>query len=311
MRKITMNNNQEITFEQGCNMYIESCKHRNLRNGTIIHYEQSYKQIYKYIPCNTQCADITIATINNFIIEFKKTHTNDMTLNAYARDLKTTLTFLMNNGYVKHFKITLPKADKNPIECYNDMEIITLIKKPNLKKTSFTQYKAWVMVNFLLSTGVRQRSLINIKIKDIDFDNCVVYVNVTKNRKPLIIPLNDIIVSILKEYLKHRQGDDEDYLFCNVYGKQLNKSTVYHSLFEYNKSRGIEKTGMHRFRHTFAKQWILEGGNVVTLSKILGHSNLDITQNYINLLASDVAKEISQINILNKFSKEYIKIKTK
>ena len=44
----------------------------------------------------------------------------------------------------------------------------------------------------------------NIKIKDLDFDNNVVYVNVTKNRKPLIVPLNHTMVSILLEYLKYR-----------------------------------------------------------------------------------------------------------
>lgn len=46
----------------------------------------------------------------------------------------------------------------------------------------------------------------------------------------------------------------------------------------YNKERGIETTGIHRLRHTFAKQWILSGNSVVALQKILGHSSLAITQ---------------------------------
>ena len=60
------------------------------------------------------------------------------------------------------------------------------------------------MTNFLFSTAVRQRSLMFIKVKDIDFDNNVVYVNVTKNRKPLIVPLNQTMVNILREYLKYK-----------------------------------------------------------------------------------------------------------
>ena len=100
-----------------------------------------------------------------------------------------------------------------------------------------------------------------IKVKDIDFDNNVVYVNVTKNRKPLIVPLNQTMVNILREYLKYRNHKtDDDYLFCNVFGQQLVKSTCYHMLYEYNKRRGVETTGIHRYRHTFAKQWILSGG---------------------------------------------------
>ena len=106
------------------------------------------------------------------------------------------------------------------------------------------------MTNFLFSTGVRQRSLMHIKIKDVDFDNNVVYVNVTKNRKPLIVPLNHTMVSILEEYLKYRQHKtDDEYLFCNVFGQQLMKSTCYRMLYEYNKRRGVETTGIHRHRH--------------------------------------------------------------
>ena len=59
-------------------------------------------------------------------------------------------------------------------------------------------------------------------------------------------------------------------------------------LYDYNKRRGIETTGIHRYRHTFAKQWIINGGNVVVLSQILGHSSLSITQNYINLLVYEI-----------------------
>ena len=214
----------------------------------------------------------------------------------------------MRQEYLPTFKIQLIKADRQPIETYSDNDLMKLLKKPNLKKCSFTEYKNWVMVNFLLSTGIRQRSLINIQIKDIDFDNEVVNINVTKNGKPLIIPLNSDIVRILKEYLKYRNGAPEDYLFCNVFGKQLTKSTVYHQIYEYNKSRGVEKTGLHRYRHTFAKKWVLMGGNVVTLQKILSHSSLEITQNYLNMLVSDIKEDIEEFNILREFKKESIKV---
>ena len=65
----------------------------------------------------------------------------------------------------------------------------------------------------------------HIKIKDLDFDNNVVYVSVTKNRKPLIVPLNHTMVNILSEYLKYRKHKTtDDYLFCNSFGRQLVKS---------------------------------------------------------------------------------------
>jgi integrase/recombinase XerD len=194
------------------------------------------------------------------------------------------------------------KVDKHTIETYSNEELKTLLQRPDLKKWKFTEYQCWVQTNLLISTGVRQRSLIHIKVKDVDLFNNILNVNVTKNRKPLVVPISQTMANILREYLTFRQHESgDDYLFCNVFGKQLTKSTSYHQLYTYNKGRGVETTGIHRYRHTFAKQWILNGGNVVALQKILGHSNLAITQNYINMLVSETAEEVNAINLIDKF----------
>ena len=257
MGKIKMTVENDVKFSEGCDEYILDCKARNLRGGILRHYTDSAKQIMKYIGEDTLIKDIDKDVIDDFIIQLRENPAlNDMSLYTYARDFKTLMYFFMRKEYIPTFKIKIPKVDKQPIETYTDRELQVLLKKPNLRHCSFTEYKVWVMTNFLLSTGVRQHSLINIKIKDVDFETGVVYINVTKNRKPLIIPLNADMKKILQEYLKYRKGDEDDYLFCNVFGKQLVRSTVYHSFYEYNKNRGIEKTGMHRYRHTFAKKWI-------------------------------------------------------
>ena len=312
MKKLKMAKGTTLTFEEGCNKYLENCRQRNLRQGTINHYKRSYKQFYKFFKPEMPIEKIDTEMYKDFVLYLKANLHNDVSINSYLRDLITTLHFFMNEGYIPHFKMQAIKVDKSNIETYTEAELKSLLKKPNLKKCNFTEYESWVMTNFLLSTGVRQRSLINIKVKDVDLDNNVVYVSVTKNRKPLIVPLNRTMASILSEYLKHRQHKSpDDYLFCNVYGQQFVKSTCYTRLYDYNKRRGVQKTGIHRYRHTFAKQWILNGGNVVSLSKLLGHSSLDITQNYIHLLVSDIAHQVDEFNVLNKFySREHIKLKS-
>ena len=298
-----MSPTQAVTFEDGCNKYLDNCRQRNLREGTINHYKQSYTQFYKYFDPNMPVENFTSDMYKKYVVYLRSTLQNDVSINSYLRDLITTLHFLMNEGYVTPFKMQAIKVDRTNVETYTDDELRTLLQKPNIKKCSFIEYQSWVMTNFLFSTGVRQRSLMNIKVKDVDFDNCVVYVNVTKNRKPLIVPINQTMVHILNEYLKYRKAKTkDDFMFCNVFGEQLVKSTCYHMLSEYNKRRGVQTTGIHRYRHTFARQWILNGGNVVSLSRLLGHSSLQITQNYINLLVSDVAKEVDTINLLDKFS---------
>ena len=302
MHKLKMKATRGLTFEEGCNKYLEYCRQRNLRQGTINHYRQSYVQFFKFFEPDTPIEEIDEDAYKRYVLYLRSTLNNDVSINSYLRDFITTMHYLMNEGYIQSYKMQAIKVDKSHIETYNEQELQLLLKKPNIKKCSFIEYQAWVMTNFLFSTAVRQRSLMFIKVKDIDFDNNVVYVNVTKNRKPLIVPLNQTMVNILREYLKYRNHKtDDDYLFCNVFGQQLVKSTCYHMLYEYNKRRGVKTTGIHRYRHTFAKQWILSGGNVVSLSQLLGHSSLEITQNYIHLLVSDVAKQVDEINVLDKF----------
>jgi integrase/recombinase XerD len=274
-----------------------------LREGTINHYRQSYVQFYKYFGKEMLVSEITEEVYQKYVVYLRETLHNDVSINAYLRDFITTIHFFMNEGYLPRFRMQAIKVDRSGVETYSEQELMTLLKKPNIKKCNFTEYQCWVMTNFLFSTAVRQRSLMHIRIKDIDFENCVVHVTVTKNRKNLIVPFNKTLGNILREFLKYRQyKSDEDFLFCNAFGQQLVKSTCYHMLYEYNKRRGVETTGIHRYRHTFAKQWILNGGNVVSLSKLLGHSSLQITQNYINLLVSEVSKEVETINLLDKFS---------
>lgn len=309
-KKLTMKKVNSITFKEGCEEYINYCRARNLREGTIKHYRESIKTLSKFIGGDTLIQTMDKLSFDNFVIECKKkSNIKDTTLYTYTRDLKTLMYYFMKCDYIPTFKINLIKADKEPIECYTDGELKILLKKPDLKKCSFTEYKSWVIVNFLLSTGIRMNSLVNIQIRDLDFDNDVVHIRVTKNRKHLIIPLNSTIKKILLDYLEVRQHtSNEEYLFCNVYGNKLIKTTIYQSLVVYNKNRGIIKTGIHRYRHTFAKKWVTSGGNIVTLQKILGHSSLDITQNYLNILTSDLKKEMDKFNILDEFNNKYIRI---
>ena len=291
MKKLKIKEQNFLTLEEGCSSYLDNCRARNLREGTINHYRQSYVQFAKFFDMKMPVSEIDEKLYQKYVVFLRETLNNDISINSYLRDFITTMHFLMREGYVPQFKMQTIRVDRSGVETYSETELTTLLKKPNIKKCSFTEYQCWVMTNFLFSTAVRQRSMMNIRVKDIDFDNNVVYVTVTKNRKTLIVPFNKTMGSILQEFLKYRQHkSDDDYLFCNVFGNPLTKSTSYHMLYEYNKRRGVETTGIHRYRHTFAKQWILNGGNVVTLSKMLGHSSLQITQNYIHLLVSDVAK---------------------
>lgn len=84
-----------------------------------------------------------------------------------------------------------------------------------------------------------------------------------------------------------------------LYQKALNSrgvsvSTVNHtairtSLNKYNKARGVTKTSAHLLRHTFAKLYIMNGGDLVRLQRLLGHSTLEMSRHYVNLYGPDLS----------------------
>jgi len=120
-----------------------------------------------------------------------------------------------------------------------------------------------------------------------------------KNKRQHIIPLSTRLERILTEYLLYRKGEPDDYLFCNHYGEQLKKDGISSAIERYNKSRGVEKTSIHLYRHTFAKNWILNGGDIFRLKSILGHSSLDIVKEYAEMFGADLKRDFDSFNPLD------------
>ena len=303
MKKRKMMGTKEMSFREGCEAYLLDCRQRNLREATLKHYRQSYQQFYKHIDQDMPLQSFNAKVYQDFVRYLLGRLENDVSVNSYLRDLITTLHFLMREGHMPRFEMKSIKTDQQAMETYTDAELRILLKKPDTRHCRYLEYQYWVMSNLLFSTGIRQRSMMNLTVRDVDLDNRMLSVRVTKNRKPLLIPLNALMCKILREYLEHRDAkSDEERLFTNVFGQPLGKSTCYSMLYSYNKNRGVAATGIHRYRHTFAKQWVLNGGNVVSLSKILGHSNLSITQRYVNLLVSDLARQVEEVDLLGQFA---------
>lgn len=309
-RKMIEINTKSITFDRGYDEFIFYCRTRNFRPATIQFYDNTVRTIYKFIEPKTPIKGITKATVDNFIIGCQnELNIKDITINTYLRGLKTILYYFMKLGYMEKFHIALVKYDKPVIETYTEDEVKILLKKPNKSNCSFVEFRNWTICNILYSTGMRCSNIRNLKIKDIDLDNNLLFLGTTKNRRPLAIPITPSLKPILREYLAIREVTDEDYVFCTAYGDQMNRDSIDSSMRRYNHSRGVKKTGIHRWRHTFAKQWILNGGDIFKLQKTLNHSDMDMVRNYVNMFTKDLQDGFEDFNPLEFINKKSIKMK--
>ena len=120
----------------------------------------------------------------------------------------------------------------------------------------------------------------------------------TKNKKQTLLPLGDNLISILADYMKVRKGEDDDYLFCTDRGGKLATSSMISAIKHYNLSRGVEKTSIHLFRHTFATKWVRGNGDIVKLQHILCHEDIKTTQKYLNVTLNDLLEDYQDMNPL-------------
>lgn len=300
-KKIEMNkSNTTKTFDRGYDEFIIYCKARNLSPATIKHYDGSILVWYKFLDPKTPINEITHETIQNFILFLKnKMNENDVTMNTNLRSIRAILYYFMKLGYMEKFHIAELKVTREPIETYTDAELKLLLEKPNINKCSFVDYRNWVIINFLLATGARVKTIVNIKIQDLDFENDLIKYRHTKNRFGQIVPMSFNLKKVLIEYLQYRGAEKEDeYLFVGAYGGQVNTDTLSKNMCSYNRKRGVAKTGIHRYRHTFAKKWILSGGDSFRLQKMLGHRSMEMVKNYIEMFSDDLQRDFNNFNPL-------------
>lgn len=304
MKRMTLQpEKEEITFEELFDDFIRFKKVRNLSPSTINYYEDCYKFFCEFFNKKECCMTITEDTFYQYI-EYLKENKPDLspaTIDSYLTGLRAILYYGIKKEYISKFQVQLPKMDETIKETYTDAEVKLLLQKPDIKKCNFAEYRNWVIVNYMLGTGNRLSTITNIKIEDVDFESGNIVLRKVKNRRQYYIPLSKSLSHILNEYLLYRKGEPSDYLFCTVYNRKMAESGLEGQIAKYNRKRGVQKTSMHIYRHIFAKNWILNGGDIFRLQKILGHRSLDMVRKYVNMFSNDLKKDFDAFNPLDNF----------
>ena len=264
-----------------------------LSEVTIRNYKLHLHSISKHLDIQQPMKELTNRQLEEMIVSMRKSGLAHNSISAYARVFRTFLNWCQRQGVAS---LTMPHiTDKETVkETYTDDELVLLLQKP-ATNCSFPEYRNWAIVNFLLNSGCRAGTLRAIQNRDVDLEHRQVISRHNKNNRIQSIPLCSQMVIILREYQKIRGGEATDSLFCDAYGGPLSENALRLAMERYNKSRGVESTGIHKFRHTFARKFLVDcGGNAFTLQRLLNHSTLKMTRHYCNVFDADIAKSFDQ-----------------
>jgi integrase len=134
------------------------------------------------------------------------------------------------------------------------------------------------IITVALHTGMRLGEILDLKHGNLDFVTGVLTVRDSKNGDSRYIPLDSSVTALLK---RTQRVPNCDYVFPNAAGKRWNYSQE--PFRNVRKRAGLVDLHFHDLRHTFASQWMMNGGDLYALRGILGHKSIAMTQRYAHL----------------------------
>lgn len=247
--------------------------------------------------------DITPRHIRRFLIYLSQQNYNDGGVYAIFGALRAYLRW-----YIAEFE---PVDWTNPLDKVEAPKRGTELQKP----LSLDEFKAMVatcepktlagdrdkaMLLLLIDTGVRHQELTDLQIGDVDINTGQVVVKRGKGRKGRSVFIGAKTRKALTVYFRHYPNrTDEGKLWITRDGKPLTRSGIRQIVRRRAKSAGLKEPGLHDFRRAFAINYLRNGGDVLTLQRLLGHSSLAIINKYVALLDEDLRLGVQRHGVVD------------
>lgn len=293
------------------------CFSIGLADTTIRAYEEFFNSFEKFLKKENKlnCFEqVDSIVIRRYLVTLSQTMCS-VTIESYYRKLKTLYNFLCKEGLLSAnplVTIERPRVAKRKIQTFNSTEVFTMLNAYNTD--TFIGLRNYTLLSFLLATGVRRSEFVNLTIFDVDLQADIIRI-IGKGDKERLIPISRKLKLLLKRYVNARN----EYLqnecknkscaafFISRYGDKLQISganSIFQALKKHLGLRG-KRFSAHIWRHTFAKSFLLNGGDVFSLQEILGHADVDTTRVYINLDTQDLKQQNNKFNPLDNTKWQY------
>jgi integrase/recombinase XerD len=165
----------------------------------------------------------------------------------------------------------------------------------------YPQWRVQTLFATILDTGCRIDELLSARASAFDLDNLLLTV-VGKGDKQRIVPFSFELRKRLVRFgqVRSRRSIHSDWMFPARSGGRWHQRNALRSYYLLLGRVGQTKSGFHRLRHTFATQYLRHGGDVVRLSKILGHAEVSMTMKYLHLVTTDLQAPHQRLSVLNR-----------
>ena len=313
--------------------FMDYCHSKQLRPKTLGSYEQTLKLFARWLE-ETKRIDavekVTEAHIRAYIIDLQKrgkytfcandrskrvnhpSHRRDyrqkisnITINNYLRNLRVFFTWLEESECIAKspmLKIKALPQERPPKEYLDDEEVKLLIQ--NMDRSYFSEYRDLLDIMLMLDAGTRLSETLTIEIDQLDITGqCVrLPADKTKGRKERTVFFSQKTAKELRRWLQYKDRYcQSDFVFPVKHtGRALDVCNFETNFTHYIRRAGIKKRILpHTLRNNFAKRCLLSGMDIYTLSRILGHTSVEVTEKaYLDIGDTDLKKRYSKFSPL-------------
>lgn len=217
------------------------------------------------------------------------------TVHHYYCVLKAFFNWCVREDYIQGsplHKIKLANPKLNVVRPYTHQEIRKLLHvcDHDFKNgAKFLGSRNRAVVLMLLDTGLRISELAGIKLEDIESERGWIKVK-GKGAKERVVRIGTIAQKALWRYMVYRHKNNQPELWLTEEGRPMKSGGIQIAVKRLKERAGVTSSGnCHRFRHTFALNFLRQDRNPFNLQYLLGHSDLRMVKHYVSTLGMEDA----------------------
>jgi len=251
--------------------------------GTMRFYKFTAGKFVEWLISNSINApeEITSRHVRSYLAELRSRKLSDSYINCHARAIRTLLRFFHSENYTTDLvTFKMPAIAKKRLLVLSAEELKQVIK-------ACTSPRDKAIVLLLADSGIRRSELCNLNWGDVDLATGIVRIKRGKGGKARTVVIGANTRRTLLSYRRTIIQDDKTPLFLTKHNTRLSPRGLRSALLRVGERASVKFTP-HALRRTFATLSLRAGMNLLQLQALLGHSSLDMTRRYVELLDEDL-----------------------
>ncbi len=308
---------RSISVEQAIDEYRTYNRAQNYSSRYIECTDRNLRQFARWLAAEgraTALSGLGLEDARAFIVYQRErenlvrpgTHISPEFVQQYARGLKSWATFLEAEGFTQaniFARLGRPRIPVREPEVLTQDEIARVVSVYNPKTA--TGLRNTLLILTLADSGLRLSELCNAKVDDVDLERGTLKV-MGKGQRERTVHLGTTVQKLLVRYLRYLRPEPTSAhvrtLLLTTDGRPFASNAAKCVLRRAAEMSGVRRLHAHLLRHTFATHYLLNGGDLLTLQRLLGHSTLEMVRRYSHVAAGFVAIQHRQYSPVDRIS---------